>query len=139
MLLNSALAPLAFAVDYLSLDHEKLTILAVLMGFDMLTGTIKAYVLGRDVTSRRWMAGFLSKCTILIIPLALALMAKGVGAELNWFVGFAMSLMVVSETYSIIGNIYALKTKQEVTELDAISAIVNTLRGVFETMLRDKK
>ena len=62
--LNLFLLPLASLVQFLEIDAKKLSILVVLMCIDMLTGTFKAYRTKENITSRRWIAGFLSKLVV---------------------------------------------------------------------------
>ena len=136
--LNWLMLPIASAIAYLGLDAEKLTILALLMAIDMVTGTVKAYIIKADITSRRWIAGFLSKIVVLFVPFTIALMAKGVDFDIKWFVGLCISILVVAEAYSIVGNIHTIKTGEAVREIDAVSAIIQALRKIFENLLRDK-
>ena len=133
--LNLFLLPLASLVQFLEIDTKKLSILVVLMCIDMLTGTLKAYRTKENITSRRWIAGFLSKLVVLLVPFTIALMAKGVDFDVKWFIGFSLSIMVIAEAYSILGNIYTFKTGEAVAEIDAVSAIIKVLRNFIENMI----
>ena len=133
--LNLFLLPLASLVQFLEIDAKKLSILVVLMCIDMLTGTFKAYRIKENITSRRWIAGFLSKLVVLLVPFTIALMAKGVNFDVKWFIGFSLSIMVIAEAYSILGNIYTFKTGEAVAEIDAVSAIIKVLRNFLENMI----
>lgn len=133
--LNLFLLPLASLVQFLEIDAKKLSILVVLMCIDMLTGTFKAYRTKENITSRRWIAGFLSKLVVLLVPFTIALMANGVDFDVKWFIGFSLSIMVIAEAYSILGNIYTFKTGEAVTEIDAVSAIIKVLRNFLENMI----
>jgi len=133
--LNLFLLPLASLVQFLEIDAKKLSILVVLMCIDMLTGTFKAYRTKENITSRRWIAGFLSKLVVLLVPFTIALMAKGVDFDVKWFIGFSLSIMVIAEAYSILGNIYTFKTGEAVAEIDAVSAIIKVLRNFLENMI----
>ena len=133
--LNLFLLPLASLVQFLEIDAKKLSILVVLMCIDMLTGTFKAYRTKENITSRRWIAGFLSKLVVLLVPFTIALMAKGVNFDVKWFIGFSLSIMVIAEAYSILGNIYTFKTGEAVAEIDAVSAIIKVLRNFIENMI----
>lgn len=137
--LNTFLIPLAWVIQYLELDYRKLTILISLMCLDMATGTVKAYVSKQDITSRRWVAGFLSKLVVLLIPFVIALMAKGVDIDVKWFVSLSMSILIVAESYSILGNVHTIKTGEAVAEIDAVSAIIKALRNLFESMIERGK
>lgn len=133
--LNLFLLPLASLVQFLEIDTKKLSILVVLMCIDMLTGTLKAYRTKENITSRRWIAGFLSKLVVLLVPFTIALMAIGVDFDVKWFIGFSLSIMVIAEAYSILGNIYTFKTGEAVEEIDAVSAIIKVLRNFIENMI----
>lgn len=133
--LNLFLLPLASLVQFLEIDAKKLSILVILMCIDMLTGTFKAYRTKENITSRRWIAGFLSKLVVLLVPFTIALMAKGVDFDVKWFIGFSLSIMVIAEAYSILGNIYTFKTGEAVAEIDAVSAIIKVLRNFLENMI----
>ena len=133
--LNLFLLPPASLVQFLEIDAKKLSILVVLMCIDMLTGTFKAYRTKENITSRRWIAGFLSKLVVLLVPFTIALMAKGVDFDVKWFIGFSLSIMVIAEAYSILGNIYTFKTGEAVAEIDAVSAIIKVLRNFLENMI----
>ena len=133
--LNLFLLPLASLVQFLEIDTKKLSILVILMCIDMLTGTFKAYRTKENITSRRWIAGFLSKLVVLLVPFTIALMAKGVDFDVKWFIGFSLSIMVIAEAYSILGNIYTFKTGEAVAEIDAVSAIIKVLRNFIENMI----
>lgn len=133
--LNLFLLPLASLVQFLEIDTKKLSILVILMCIDMLTGTFKAYRTKENITSRRWIAGFLSKLVVLLVPFTIALMAKGVDFDVKWFIGFSLSIMVIAEAYSILGNIYTFKTGEAVAEIDAVSAIIKVLRNFLENMI----
>ena len=137
--LNSFLIPIAWVIQSLELDYRKLTILIILMCLDMVTGTFKAYRIKEKITSRRWIAGFLSKLLVLLVPFTIALMAKGVDFDVKWFIGFSLSIMVVAEAYSILGNIYTFKTGEAVAEIDAVSAIIKVLRNFLEGMIERGK
>jgi len=133
--LNLFMLPLASLVQFLEIDAKKLSILVILMCIDMLTGTFKAYRTKENITSRRWIAGFLSKLVVLLVPFTIALMAKGVDFDVKWFIGFSLSIMVIAEAYSILGNIYTFKTGEAVAEIDAVSAIIKVLRNFLENMI----
>lgn len=136
--LNATLIPLASLVTSLGLDTSKLKILCFLMLLDLVTGTVKAYSRKEPITSNRLTAGLLSKLMILVIPLAIALMAKGVEVDLTWLIRYTVSVLIVAEAYSVVGNIYTSKTGNNVEEIDAVSAVVRALRAVVESFLKRK-
>lgn len=139
VLLNTALVPMATFIAWLGLDGEKIAILAALMAIDLLAGMAKAVKMGDDVTSRRLTAGVLAKVVVLTVPFVIALAARGVELDIHWLVAWALSALIVSEAYSIVGNIHTIKTGVQVREIDALSHIVKTVRRILENLLRVEK
>ena len=124
----------AWALMYTGLPAEPAAILAALMAVDFIVGIGKARAVGEPVTSLRMKNGAMSKCGVMLVPLVLALAAKGVGADLQWIVSWTVSLFILSEAYSVIANIYTIRTKQAVPEWDAMSAVLRKVRGLLERM-----
>ena len=136
--LNTALIPIASCISALGLDLTKLYILSFLMFLDLFSGMVKAHRNNVAITSRRLSAGVLSKLMVLLVPLTVALIAKGIEIDLRWLVSFSVSLLIVAEGYSVIGNIYSVRTGEAVTEIDAISVILKKLRKIIENLLSEK-
>lgn len=129
---NGLLGLAAWALMYTGLPAEPAAILMVLMLIDFVAGISRAHVLGEQVTSRRMLAGALTKCGALTVPLVMALAAKGLGTDFTWIAGWTVSVFILSETYSIIANIYAAKTGVNMPEFDAVSAVLKKVRELVE-------
>jgi hypothetical protein len=128
-------------LTYLSIPVEPIFILAVLLGMDYFTGILKVFVLKGHLRSYRAVAGILAKASIVMLVLALAFMAKGVGLDFKLYLSFLISALIISETYSIIGNTYSIVSKEEIEEFDAVAMVLKRLRFFIEKMLivnRDK-
>lgn len=134
---NGLLGLGAWALMYTGLPAEPAAILAVLMCIDFVAGVGRARVLGEPVTSHRIKVGTISKCSVMIVPLVMALTAKGLGADFNWLVGWSISVLILSETYSIIANIYTIRTGVAAPEWDAVSLILSKIRSAID--LLDKR
>jgi Bacteriophage holin family len=117
----------------LGVKYDALFAFGALMIMDVVTGVIaSASVNGwRSVTSRRLAFGVLSKLCLLLIPLAVALAALIVGQDMSFLVTSAISILAVSEAYSITGNVYTIKTGKRVPEFDAVSIILSRIREVL--------
>src|SRR5699024_8173619 len=125
----------AWVLHKTGLPIEQVSILGALLALDYFTGIGKSLAIGRPVTSRIGWVGLLSKTSILIIPLVLALMAKGVGIE---FVEYSISLLILNESYSVLANIYAIKEKKELPEWSVIELILRKIQEAAESMLSKK-
>ena len=131
---NGLLGLGAWALMYTGLPAEPAAILAVLMCIDFVAGISRARVTGEAVTSHKIKVGTISKCGVLTVPLVMALTAKGLGADFNWLVSWTVSVFILSETYSIIANIYAARTGIILPEFDAVSAVLKKVRSLIDVL-----
>lgn len=116
----------------LGLDLKQYIILVALMTIDFLTGIAKAYRLeGAHITPQAMSFGVIGKLLYLLIPLVLALALIGANHPdaANWVVEWAMYALILSEAYSIIGNIYTFKTKTEIHKVDGASYILAFIKA----------
>jgi len=131
---NGLIALAAWALVYTGLPAEPAAILAVLMCVDFVAGISRSHALGESVTSHRMKVGAIVKCGVLTVPLVMALTAKGLGADFNWLVSWTVSVFILSETYSIIANIYAARTGIILPEFDAVSAVLKKVRSLIDVL-----
>ena len=127
-------------LTYLGIGAETFAIYAMLLIIDLFTGWVKAGKLGKARTSVRMKYGILTKMMLLMMPIVLALGAKGVGVEFKEVLTVCMSILVLSEVYSIISNIYTIQSKsgEELPEYDAIAIIGKRLRTVLMRLGEEK-
>lgn len=132
-----------FGLVYAGIDREIFSILAALLLIDFVTGTWKAHTLGRRVRSNRMKYGVISKLSLLIIPIAIGLGVRAIGQDAEMMILVAMNILILSEVYSIIGNIYVVRTGIELPEYDALTAIAKSIRrrleGESKSDLEEKK
>lgn len=62
-------------------------------------------------------------------------MGRQLGYDFHYAVSITLSILSISEMYSILGNIYTAKNKIELDKLDVISEILITLRYVLRRAL----
>lgn len=129
---------MATFLAYLGIGAEAYAIYAVLLVIDLLTGWIKAGRMGRARTSVRMKYGILTKMMLLMMPIVLALGAKAVGVEFGDVLTVCISILVLSETYSIVSNIYTIKIGEELPEYDAVAIVGKKLRGVLMRIGEDR-
>lgn len=125
-------------LSYLEISQEPFTLFAILLIIDYLTGVMKAKVLGISITSNKMKYGVISKLSLLLIPITIAIGAKAVGADSHHILLAGMYILIFSEVYSIIGNIYSIRTKEELPEYDAVSVIGKKIRTFLILKSGDK-
>ena len=116
---------------YLGLSEESLFLFSILLVIDYATGVVKARMLGHCITSNKMKYGITSKLSLLLIPIVLAVGAKAVGADFGMALSVGLNILVLSEIYSIIGNIYSIRTKEELPEYDVVSMLGKRIRNIL--------
>ncbi len=134
--LNFLYLPIVAFLLWLDISSEQFLILALLLVIDFMTGIKKVYELKGDLKSCRAVAGFMTKGLILLLVLSLAFMAKGLHLNFELYLSFFISALIVSETYSIFGNVYSSITKEAVTEFDAVAFVILRVRRRIEIMVK---
>ncbi len=125
----------------LGLPLESFNILLVFCALDIVTGVVRSYVLngGHSITSKRFSVGLISKMMLLMIPLILAWTGKGAGVDLLFLAKGALSVLIVSESYSIFGNIYSIHTGKNQKEFDAIAFLLEKIQKTLLTLIKEHK
>lgn len=134
---NAALVAFAGLLTALGVDTEVFNALGWLLFFDYVTGVMKAKSLGHCITSNKMKYGVVSKFSLLLIPIVLAIAAQGVNADAKSVLYVGMNIMILSEVYSIIGNIYSIRTKEELPEWDVVAMLGHKIRGYLVKLSDD--
>ena len=113
---------------YLNINTELVGILCALMLIDSILGAVKAYRIFHRFTFKILLWGIVLKMLMLLIPITVALMGRGIGYDLVILVDMTIKLMVVGEGYSILGNMYSIRTKRELKKVDAVSMMLISFR-----------
>jgi phage-related holin len=122
---------------YFDMSWESLSILALLLTIDYFTGIAKVYMIDKsEIKSYKAIAGIISKVTVLIIPIALYIAAKKIDFDLHSYVDAIITMLVLAETYSIIGNVRSIQLRENIQEIDAVSFVLKKLTHVIENLLK---
>lgn len=128
------------STQYLGLDGQSVAILAALILLDIVTGVLKSAALRgwRSIKSSRLASGTLAKLLLILIPIILAFAGKGIGMDLAVVAQSAITVLILSQVYSVIGNIHSLQTKTEKNEFDAVAFILRGIRDLLERLMVEK-
>lgn len=131
---NGLMILIAAAVAATGIPVDPAVSLATLMVADFVAGVFKARVIGEPVTSHRLKVGVLVKCSVMLIPFSLAIAAKGIGVDFEPYLKWAISMLILSETYSICANAYTIKTGKTLPEWEVISIIMHKMRSLIDVI-----
>lgn len=126
----------AWFMQYLSIPQEQLTILAMVMIIDVISGIAKQYTISpRDISSRALSLGIVKKLVLFIVLISIALGIKWVGLDANTYISTILSVLILSEVYSTIQNTYTIRTGKHLTEYDVISVLLKLIWSKIEQLL----
>jgi phage-related holin len=139
LLKNFAYIP-AFMFGFLG-DSNAAGILLALMVVDTVFGIISSAIVdgGQSIKSRIAIRGIIAKCMIFIIPSVLYWTGVGAGVDFKLIAEGMMSMIILAETYSIMGHIYTVNTGKRQTEFDAVTYILNKIQRMLRLLIEDDK
>ena len=116
--------------------------LTLLMVFDFILGLGKSYRIGIPITSYRVKLGVLSKLGLLIIVISFGIVATHSGIvieNMQTYLQWVLALFMLSELYSIISNVYAMKKGEELPEFEVLSLLGGKLKLIMERLMPNQK
>lgn len=120
---------------YLNISIEPVVVLTYLMLIDTILGSIKVLRINYTKFSfRELLIGFVSKFAFLLLPIGIALAGKGLHYDWRIVVEISIKILIVSEAISILSNMIAIKTKEEVADFDIITRFLKKLRNILITL-----
>lgn len=128
--INEIKTAIYLAFVFLNIDTDVVKILTYLMLIDTISGVIKVFILKEIFDFKVLFFGGCSKLLVLLIPMTLALVGKGISKTYDFtlLLDSVLRILVVSEGLSIITNFYVIKTKKSVKNFDIISMLLSALR-----------
>ena len=121
---------------YLNIPQESLWILGSLMVIDTITGIAKQYkVESIGITSRRMSTGIITKFVTFLCLLSGGLVINHFNLDPKYYIQTVMSILIMAEFYSIIQNVYAVRTGVILPEYDAISIALKRLTWFIQDFI----
>jgi len=124
---------------YTNIEIDAVAILTLLLSIDFITAIIReARINPQGITSNEMKIGFASKILVILIPFIVSLVGKGVGIDLSSLANITLSIFILAEAYSIIGNIQQIRTKDRTaSEYDAITIVLKKLQEIIKYLLEE--
>lgn len=127
---------IAFA--FLNIDMNTVKILSILMAIDTTLGVIKSmYLKELRFTFKKLLWGLVSKSTVLLIPMLLALVSLGLGYNFKWVMELVLKILIVSEAISSITNILSIKEEKNIENTDYVSRLLYTIRDSLKNKMKN--
>lgn len=124
-------------IDYLWINHESLTIFAILLAIDFIFWVIDAFFNDKEsLKSKLAIRWLVKKLATLSLPLIVVTILKWVWfQETEFFISAVMWILIIAEWYSIIWHIYSIKTNRQLPEIDAFEMLIERIVSLFNKIL----
>lgn len=134
----SYIAAFIVSLEWLGLNPQAVTVFAILMTIDVITGVTRAGLVegGRSIRSAVLKRGILAKLLVLTALFSVALAGKGVGFDTSTLVQAAINVLILGELYSILGNIHSIRSGKQKVEFDAVTFLLSRVRELLEKALK---
>lgn len=121
----------ATMLNYIGLDKEVYGLYCCLLVADYITGMGRAYALKIEITSMQMRIGMISKMSLFIVPIMLSIAFKMIHSDGSRAVEIGMIILGLSEFYSFLSNVHAIKTGKDLPEWDALASLARYIKSII--------
>ena len=142
LIVNTITVVIATILTAISIPVASFYTLTLLMMFDFILGIGKSYKMCIPITSYRMKLGVISKLGMLIIVISFGIVATHSGIvieNMQTYLQWALALFMLSELYSIVSNVYAMKKGEELPEFEVLSLLGGRLKLFMERIMPNQK
>ena len=125
------------AFAWFNVPAEGFAILFGLIVLDTFLGAMRSMIVdARNFTSVALRNGFLSKVILVLLPLIVISVGKGIGMDLSTLASASIGILIASEGYSCVANIGQIIAKDaNKPESDAVSFVISKILSVLKAVL----
>lgn len=122
---------------YLWIDYKILWLYIALMSIDFITWVIRGFILKnlRSSVAINWV---FKKLVLIFLIFSVWVTGKIMGYEdLSRLMSFAFSTLAIAELYSILSNIYEIRTWKTAKEFDWVTFLVSAFMKLIESKIQN--
>lgn len=125
---------------YFWLEAQALMTLSIFLWVDILFWLLDSYFVTKDTSSKKLVEWIARKFWRRALPFITIAVLKWIGYDnVETISTIVMSVLILSEWYSIIWHIYALNYKEKLPEIDALKWLITMVADLFKGQLNTKK
>lgn len=124
--------------EYLGFEAESMTILIILMILDICTAIARVWLNegGRQIKSSILKKGVAAKILLITGLFAVAISSKALGFEVQHFAQGVVSVLILGELYSVLGNIHSARTGAPKVEFDAVAYMLARVKEMISNVIK---
>ena len=142
LIVNTITVIIATILTAINIPVTSFYTLTLLMMFDFILGIGKSYKMCIPITSYRMKLGVISKLGMLIVVISFGIVATHSGIvieNMQTYLQWVLALFMLSELYSIVSNVYAMKKGEELPEFEVLSLLGGRLKLFMERIMPNQK
>ena len=126
-------------MSFLGISYGLIFLLWFFMVSDTILGVAKVVALESftGLTKAKFLAGILTKISILFIPLSIALTGALVGFDLSIFVFTSIYVLIANDAASCYTNLLSIKKRKRYENKDLVVWLINALRYLIYKTARN--
>lgn len=141
VMFNSFVVFCSIICYYTGVSGYAFTALALAMVLDFIAGTTRAYKFNETISSRRMKLGVAVKIITMMLVLLVGFTFKNViGLQVDKidYTYSLITIVAISELYSILSNLTAIKTGRALPEWDALAIFAKLIRRLLNNIYSNK-
>jgi len=126
------------AAEWLGFKPEMLAVLGALMLMDIITAIARVWLNegGRNIKSAVLKRGITAKLLLWAGLFAVAITSKALGFEMHEFATGTISVIILGELYSVLGNIHSARTGEIKVEFDAVAWMLGRVKDMLAKVIK---
>lgn len=126
-------------LTYFWLTSVWLITLTVFLWVDILFWLLDSYIVTKDTSSIKLVEWLARKATRRALPFILIAALRWVWYDwIEMMANVVMSVLIISEWYSIIWHIYAINYNEKLPEIDALKLLIQEIWKLFRSKLTNE-
>lgn len=121
---------------YLWIDHQVFLLYTLLLFVDFITWIAKWWVM-KNLSSSKAISWFLWKFLMLLVIFSFWVFWKINDYDMSYILSWTFLALSLAELYSILANVYEIKTRKILPEYDAVAIIIRFFMDIIRNKLDD--
>ena len=127
-------------LSYFWLTAQALMTLTIFLWVDVLFWLLDSYFVTKDTSSKKLVEWIARKFWRRSLPFICIAALKWIGYDnIDTLATMVMSILIISEAYSILWHIYSLNYKEKLPEIDALKLLMQKLSDFFRWLITKKE
>lgn len=126
------------SIEYLGFKPEMLGVLGLLMIIDIITAIARVWLNegGQNIRSAVLKRGITAKLLLWAGLFSVAIASKALGFEMHEFAQGTVSVIILGELYSVLGNIHSARTGAVKVEFDALAWMLGRVKEMLTKLIK---